>query len=133
VSRRGLGGRGQHAVGRRQRRRAGVRRAPAGRVRGVVMEDFPFAGQLLDCDGHLYMEPDVMAEIVGGAGSSWIVDYLRQYVGTDADREARRRAESEVWAVKGISALGAYDARERIVALDKMGIHRQLLFPNTTL
>src|SRR5205807_6812052 len=67
------------------------------------------------------------------AGSSWIVDYLRQYVGTDADREARRRAESEVWAVKGISALGAYDARERIVALDKMGIHRQLLFPNTTL
>src|SRR5205823_4882702 len=43
------------------------------------------------------------------------------------------RAETEVWTVKGISALGAYDARERLVALDKMGIHRQLLFPNTTL
>src|SRR5207253_10887030 len=125
VSRRGLGGRGQHAVGRRQRRRAGVRRAPAGRVRGVVMEDFPFAGQLLDCDGHLYMEPDVMAEIVGGAGSSWIVDYLRQYVGTDADLAARERAATEVWSVKGISALGSCEPGERLTALNAMGIHRR--------
>ena len=67
---------------------------------------FAFAGEMLDCDGHLYMEPDVMAEIVGDAGGSWIVDYLRGYVGTGADLAARERAHTEPWAVKGISALG---------------------------
>src|SRR5437667_5462409 len=94
---------------------------------------FEYEGAMLDCDGHLYMEPDVMAEIVGDAGSSWIIDYLRQYAGTEADRAARQRAQTEVWAVKGLSALGSCDARDRLAALDKMGIHRQLLFPNTTL
>jgi uncharacterized protein len=99
----------------------------------MTPEAFAFAGEMLDCDGHLYMEPDVMAEVVGSAGASWIVDALRTYVGTEADVEARSRARTETWAVKGISALGAYDARDRVAALDAMGIHRQLLFPNTVL
>jgi predicted TIM-barrel fold metal-dependent hydrolase len=97
------------------------------------IDAFALAGELLDCDGHLYMEPDVMAEIVGDAGASWIIDSLREYVGTDDDREARERAHTETWSVKGISALGACDARDRVTALDKMGIRRQLLFPNTVL
>ena len=92
-----------------------------------------FAGEMLDCDGHLYMEPDLMQQIVGAAGSSWIVDYLRTYVGTDADITARQRADDDVWGVKGVSALGASEAGSRVRALDKMHIHRQLLFPNTTL
>ena len=94
---------------------------------------FAFAGEMLDCDGHLYMEPDVMAEIVGGAGASWIVEYLRKYVGSDDDLAARAQARDEPWTVKGISALGSHDARDRVTALDAMGIHRQLLFPNTVL
>ena len=94
---------------------------------------FAFAGEMLDCDGHLYMEPDVMAEIVGGAGASWIVEYLRKYVGSDDDLAARAQARDEPWAIKGISALGSHDARDRVAALDAMGIHRQLLFPNTVL
>ena len=93
----------------------------------------PFEGSLLDCDGHLYLEPDLMAEIVGAAGGSWMIDHLRSYVGTEADRSARDRARDEIWSVKGISALGASDARDRVNALDKMGVHRQLLFPNTVL
>lgn len=100
---------------------------------GADNQAVAFSGELLDCDGHLYMEPDVMADVVGGAGASWIVDSLRRYVGTDADVAARERARTETWSVKGISALGACDPVDRVAALDTMGIHRQLLFPNTVL
>jgi len=92
---------------------------------GSDVDGFAFAGDMLDCDGHLYMEPDVMAGIVGDAGGSWIIEHLRGYVGTDADRAARERAWAETWSVKGISALGSYDAADRVAALDKMGIQRQ--------
>ena len=91
------------------------------------------AGRLLDCDGHLYMEPDVMAEIVGAAGANWVTDYLRSYVGTPEDLDARRRARDDPWSVKGFSALGAFDPHDRVAALDRMGVRRQLLFPNTVL
>lgn len=92
-----------------------------------------FDDRMLDCDGHLYMEPDVMAEILGDAGGSWIIEYLREYVGTDADLAAREQSRDEPWKVKGISALGSFDASDRVEVLDKMGIQRQLLFPNTAL
>ena len=107
--------------------------SPEADARTSEDEAFPFEGSLLDCDGHLYMEPDVMAELVGAAGSSWIIDSLREYVGTDADLAAREQARTDTWSVKGISALGSCDPVDRVDALDKMGIHRQLLFPNTVL
>src|SRR6266480_4910619 len=100
---------------------------------GSAGDVFACAGEMLDCDAHLYMEPDVMAEVVGDAGGSWIIDYLRTYVGTDADRAARVEARTDTWSVKGISAFGASDAGDRVAALDRMGIRNQLLFPNTTL
>ena len=107
--------------------------SPEADARTSEDEAFPFEGSLLDCDGHLYMEPDVMAELVGAAGSSWIIDSLREYVGTDADLAAREQARTDTWSVKGISALGSCDPVDRVDALDMMGIHRQLLFPNTVL
>ena len=110
-----------------------LHRVRAGTREVMAVPAFAFAGELLDCDGHLYMEPDVMSEIVGGAGASWIIDYLRDYVDSDDDVAARQRGRSETWSVKGISALGVYDAADRVAALDTMGIHRQLLFPNTVL
>jgi predicted TIM-barrel fold metal-dependent hydrolase len=88
---------------------------------------------MLDCDGHLYMEPDVMAEIVGAAGASWIIDYLRRFVGSEQDQELRARARDDVWGVKGISAHGSSDVEGRVDALDAMGVRRQLVFPNTVL
>jgi predicted TIM-barrel fold metal-dependent hydrolase len=103
------------------------------RAKGSVDDQGDFAGERLDCDGHLYMEPDVMAEIVGDAGSSWIIEYLRKYAGSEADLAARERARTETWSVKGFSALGSYDPEDRVDALDKMGVARQLLFPNTVL
>jgi len=93
----------------------------------------PIEGRMLDCDGHLYMEPDVMAEIVGPAGASWIIDYLRRFVGSEQDQELRARARDDVWGVKGISAHGASDVEGRIDALDTMGVRKQLVFPNTVL
>jgi predicted TIM-barrel fold metal-dependent hydrolase len=90
-------------------------------------------GRALDCDSHLYLEPDVMTAIVGDAGGGWIVDYLRAYVGSPDDSEARRRASAEPWEIKGISALGATAAAERVQALDLLGVRAQLVFPNTAL
>jgi len=98
-----------------------------------MVDTTPLEGRMLDCDGHLYMEPDVMADIVGAAGSSWIFDHLRRFVGSDLDRELRARAQNEVWAVKGISAWGSSDVVGRLAAMDVMGVHRQLIFPNTVL
>jgi uncharacterized protein len=93
----------------------------------------PVFGRMLDGDGHLYMDPDVMADIVGPAGASWIIDYLRRFVGSDQDVALRTRARHDVWGVKGISAWGATDAEGRVAALDAMGVDRQLIFPNTVL
>jgi uncharacterized protein len=93
----------------------------------------PLLGSLLDCDAHLYLEPGVMAEIVGDAGGGWIIDYLRSYAGSDEDLAARARAHDEPWSIKGFSALGAFDAAARLEAMDAMGIRAQLLFPNTAL
>lgn len=90
-------------------------------------------GRMLDCDGHLYLEPDVFQEIVGDVGGSWLVAHLRRYVGSPEDVAARERAVIDTWAVKGISALGAYDATDRLQAMNVMGVDRQLLFPNTVL
>ena len=74
-----------------------------------------------------------MTEILGETGGAWIVDYLRRYVGSKEDKDARQRAVAEPWAVKGISALGATASADRVVALDRLGIGAQLLFPNTAL
>src|SRR5881275_2403823 len=91
------------------------------------------SGRALDCDSHLYMEPDVMAEVVGEAGAGWIADFLRAYVGSPEDEDARRLARTDPWTVKGISALGASSPGDRVVALDQLGIDTQLVFPNTAL
>ena len=96
-------------------------------------EPLSLHGRMLDCDGHLYMEPDVMADIVGAAGASWIIDYLRRFVGSEQDQSLRARARDDVWTVKGISATGSADVDGRLAAMDAMGVHRQLMFPNTVL
>jgi predicted TIM-barrel fold metal-dependent hydrolase len=90
-------------------------------------------GNLLDCDAHLYMEPDVMADIVGAVGGGFVVEFLRKFSGSTQDLEARARNRTEVWGVKGISALGSCDAGERIAAMDATGVRAQLCFPNTAL
>jgi predicted TIM-barrel fold metal-dependent hydrolase len=90
-------------------------------------------GKLLDCDAHLYMEPEVMADIVSEVGGGFVVDFLRKFAGSPQDVEARSRNRTDVLGVKGISALGSCDPQGRIDAMDSTGVQAQLVFPNTAL
>ncbi len=90
-------------------------------------------GKLLDCDAHLYMEPEVMADIVSEVGGGFVVDFLRKFTGSAQDLEARSRNRSDVLGVKGISALGSCDPQGRVEAMDSTGVQAQLVFPNTAL
>lgn len=91
------------------------------------------AGRILDCDAHLYLEPDDMAELVGDVGAGFVIEFLRKYAGSEQDRQARALAKGDLLGIKGISAHGAIDAPGRVEAMDGMGIRAQLLFPNTAL
>lgn len=44
----------------------------------------------------------------------------------------RQDALQRVWHVKGWEGLGADDCRERVEALDLLGVARQLVFPPVT-
>jgi predicted TIM-barrel fold metal-dependent hydrolase len=90
-------------------------------------------GQILDCDAHLYMEPALMEQIVGDVGGGFVLDFLKEFSGSEQDVEARAKNRDDVWTVKGISALGACGAEERLEAMDATGVKAQILFPNTSL
>lgn len=90
-------------------------------------------GCLKDCDAHLYMEPEVMADVVRDVGAGFVMEFLERFAGSPEDVAARARNRDNVWAVKGISALGATDAEDRMEAMDATGIATQLVFPNTAL
>jgi predicted TIM-barrel fold metal-dependent hydrolase len=94
----------------------------------------PFAGQVLDADGHFYIEPGPLRELLKGLDNNdggYVLDFLQRFVGSDEDLRARAANRDRVWATKGISALGAADPVDRIEAMDAMGVRAQLLFPNT--
>ncbi len=90
-------------------------------------------GQLLDCDAHLYMTPDIMAGIVRDIGGGFVLAHVANQMGGERYHQDRVKARSEPWVVKGLGALGAYDARERVELMDALGIRAQLVFPNTAL
>lgn len=90
-------------------------------------------GNLLDCDAHLYMEPEVLEHIVGDMGGGFVLAYVKQQIATGQVFKDRARNRSELWAVKGLAALGACEAEERVEAMNAMGIKAQLIFPNTAL
>ena len=91
----------------------------------------PFIGNILDADGHMYMDPPTLREIAGPLDGGHMVDFLEDYTagaGFQKDRDSNR---ADLWSVKGMGALGAYDAGERVEALDAMGLRSQLVFYNT--
>jgi predicted TIM-barrel fold metal-dependent hydrolase len=91
----------------------------------------PFAGRILDADGHMYMTPEVLEEITREVGVGPNLDFYKQHYLSAEFRDNRAKNRAELWSVKGLGALGAYDAEERVEALDRMGIKAQLLFPNS--
>jgi len=91
----------------------------------------PLFGQVLDADGHCYIEPSIMRELVGGVGAGPMQAFLDDYVRSEEHRTNRAKNIEGLWSVKGISALGATDPHERVKALDLMGMKSQLVFSNT--
>lgn len=91
-----------------------------------------FHGQILDTDGHYYLEPEALGELLKGFKDpgGFVMSFLKRYVGSPADVEARKHNREKVWSTKGISALGSCDAKDRVEALDLMGMRSQLIFPN---
>jgi predicted TIM-barrel fold metal-dependent hydrolase len=91
----------------------------------------PFIGQILDADGHMYMNVETLREVAGDLSGGHMLDYIGQYVAGPKFAADRNKNRSELWNVKGIAALGAYDPVERIEALDAMGMRAQFAFYNT--
>jgi len=93
----------------------------------------PFPGNTLDCDGHVYIHPDVFREIFPELSFGYNFEFLDGYVKHPEFKERRESNREQLWETKGLGALGAYDPDERVEALDRMGIKAQLMFANNTL
>lgn len=91
--------------------------------------------RILDCDSHLYIEPDEAKALLGGlaTGDDWVLSGLYDQAAHPDYPNRRAAARTDVWNVKGLAALGAFDAADRVAALDAMGVAAQLVFPNTSL
>ncbi len=93
----------------------------------------PYFGRILDTDGHMYIEPGPLGDLLRGLPDpgGFIMKFLKTYSGSEADKEARAHNREKLWETKGISALGALEPKARIEALDLMGIKSQFIFPNS--
>ena len=91
----------------------------------------PFVGRILDGDGHMYMHVDTLREVAGALDGGMMVKFIGEHTQSETYVDNRARNRAELWNVKGIGALGAYDSAERIEALDAMGVRAQLVFYNT--
>jgi predicted TIM-barrel fold metal-dependent hydrolase len=98
-----------------------------------VTESNPFAGRLLDLDSHLMAPLDRLEDVIGEAGAKMAEllaadETTRRFFGTAADQKAIEG--DNVWREKGTRAPGAHTADTRLAAMDVMGVHRQLVFPD---
>jgi predicted TIM-barrel fold metal-dependent hydrolase len=92
-------------------------------------------GRLVDLDSHVMLLPEVTVELLGPELGDPIRRWMDTFVGglSPADlRVLREEAGLDVWGRKNWLALGAADAAERVQALDRMGVDRQLVFPPIT-
>ena len=89
------------------------------------------AGRLLDADAHLYLEPEVMESLLEPIGRDWVIEMLETYKRSETFAADKARGADEIWNVKGLAAYGACEPEVRVEAMDRMGIARQLSFPNT--
>jgi len=91
----------------------------------------PFLGEVLDGDGHMYMDAQTLREIAGPLDGGHMVNFIEDFMADGRYDEARGHNVKDLWSVKGIGAYGAHDAKERKETLDLMGIDAQLVFYNT--
>lgn len=107
-------------------------------------------GQIVDLDSHYMMWPRQIRDLHGevlidqfaagmGNAASYTKRLARIFKGERITRsvipdkaqreELRKRAKADLWNVKGFVAYGAQDATDRLDAMDRMGVDRQLVFP----
>lgn len=105
--------------------------ASAAEITRMIQTSEPFFGEILDADGHMYIEPEELARITGALGHNRLLDFLEKYMGSPEFPVDVARNRAEIFDVKGISALGASRPEDRPEALDLMGLRKQLVFFNT--
>jgi len=95
----------------------------------------PMRGRIIDADAHVMPVVATLADLFP-EGSAWLEAHAERSIGElghDDLRTLRAEAGHGVWRDKSWLALGAFDASERLDALDQMGIAHQLVFPPLTL
>lgn len=98
----------------------------------VVNTEGSQRGRILDLDGHVMFGPDVFADLLGPEHAGPITQWLApMFAGMTPElrASARERGLDDVGAVRGFVALGADDPIDRLLALDLLGIDRQLILP----
>jgi predicted TIM-barrel fold metal-dependent hydrolase len=89
-------------------------------------------GRVVDLDAHLMLDAATTEAWVGPELAGWVARFTRDLT-PEVAAAARARADEDVWAVRGWLGLGAADPDDRLRALDRMGVARQLVFPFVTL
>lgn len=98
----------------------------------IAAKSDPLFGKLIDVDGHIYMPVDVVEEFSKGLGESSTLEFYKRFVKSEEYKEGIKHNRDDVFAIKGMAALGATDPKDRVEALDLMGTRVQLCFPNTS-
>lgn len=89
-------------------------------------------GRIVDVDAHAMFMPHAYVPMLGDAWGEPLRRWAESRVGEldpETLRAQRARARDDVFRVKGWLAHGADDPHDRVDALDRMGIARQLVFP----
>lgn len=93
-------------------------------------------GRIVDVDAHLMLGPDEYRALLGQHLGASMIRWSRQLVAgvTDEVRtQAATLAAADPWMVRGFLAHGALDPTDRLDALERMGIDRQLVLPGASL
>lgn len=95
----------------------------------VAARSDPYFGRMYDLDGHIYLPIEMHNEIDRMAGhENSISSFYRRYLKSEEYKQDVVRNRDDLFAVKGMAALGAVDPVERIEAQDLMGAKAQLTF-----
>jgi predicted TIM-barrel fold metal-dependent hydrolase len=89
-------------------------------------------GRIVDVDAHVMLPPDAYPAILGDEFGVPMRQWAAERVaGLERDvlEAVRAGAREDVFRVKGFVAHGADDPDDRVDALDRMGIARQIVFP----
>jgi uncharacterized protein len=101
----------------------------------ISLEDL--GGRIVDLDSHLMLRQEDLAGILGPVMMEELQKFIAAVIPSLARSEIVKNQEKAVdadapdriWNVKGWAAYGAWDAEDRVRALDILGLERQLVFP----